>query len=136
MPRDYEKIYIEFENACKSTPNRVFLINNVLDDADRYYKLKTEKALLGFIANGGLEGRSFDKKKPWENNFTKNKPLFVYAYFFLTNKIPGYIAIIKNVHSNNWFIKSFHPPKHQPKEITTKLAGPLKALGLKSSEEK
>ena len=136
MPQDYDTIYIEFKNACKSTPEKVFPVNNVLDDANRYYKLKTEKALLGFIANDGLEGRSFDKKKEWENNFTKIKPLYVYAYLFHTNAINGYIAIIKNIRHNNWFIKSFHPPMHPHKDSTSTLAEPMRALGLKNSEEK
>lgn len=132
MPQNYDIIYIEFKNACDSTPEKVFPINDVLDDADRYYKIKTEKALLEFIANDGLEGHSFVNKKEWEKNFTPNEPLFVYAYHFRTNAIPGYIAIIKNIPHKNWFIKSFHPPK----DSTPTLADSMRALGLKSSEEK
>ncbi len=132
MPQHYDVIYTEFKNACESTPENVFPINNVLDDADNYYKIRTEKELFEFIANGGLESRSFVNKKEWKNNFTENKPLYAYAYHFRTNAIPGYIAIIKNVPNHNWFIKSFHPPT----DYNPTLAGPLQALGFKSSEEK
>lgn len=132
MPHNYDTIYMEFKKACKLTPEKVFPINDVLDDANRYYKLKTEKALIEFIANDGLEGRSFVNKKEWKNNFTKHKPLYAYAYLFRTNIISGYIAIVKNIHHNNWFIKSFHPPE----DNAPTLALSMRALGLKSSEEK
>ena len=132
MPQHYDVIYTEFKNACESTPEKVFPINNVLDDADNYYKIRTERVLLEIIANDGLESRSFVNKKEWKNNFTENEPLYVYAYHFHTNAIPGYIAIIKNIPHQNWFIKSFHPPEGS----TPSLAEPMRALGFKSSEEK
>ena len=131
MPQNYDTIFIEFKNACDLTPKKVFLTGRVLDDAEKYYKLKTKRQLLEFIANDGLHELGFVNKTEWRDNFTPNKPLYVYAYHFRTNAIPGYIGIIKNELHGNWFIKSIHPPK----DSVATLAGPLLALGIKSSED-
>jgi len=104
------RILREFIVACGRYPGKVVPIYDVLTDARNHYRLKSKKELFDFIANKGLEHTVFQNKSEWKKNYTEVKPLYVYAWTFKTNHIPGYIAIIKNDAMDNWLLKSFHPP--------------------------
>ncbi len=110
MADDHARVIKEFIAACGNTPEKVIPIYNVLRDARTHYKISTKAALFEFIANGGLEQLSFYHCKPWEKNFTQQRPLLVYSFKFKTLHLPGYIAIIENTIIGNWLLKSFHPP--------------------------
>ncbi|MBU1568857.1 MAG: hypothetical protein KJ630_24935 [Proteobacteria bacterium] len=131
MSAESDVIFSDFKNACQTTPGKIFPLPGVIDDAEKYYKITTKKLLLEFITNNGLERLTFVNKSPWRNNFTNIKPLYVFAFKFHTNALPGYIGIVKNETQGNWFIKSFHPPD----DAHLSLASKLRELGILSSEE-
>jgi len=102
-------LFDKFKDACKNDRKNVFVWkSNVLPDAEEYFKLRTEKDILDFIANNGLEDLRFINKKPWEKNPHSNIEINVYAYNFRTMCILGYIAIMKNPTIKKWVLKSLH----------------------------
>jgi hypothetical protein len=94
--------------ACKDKQDAVMPLRQALTDADKLFGLKTQKSLLDFIANGGLEDLTFVNTKEWENNPDKSHPIDVDAYEFRSMCKLGYIAFLFNDITDKWIIKSFH----------------------------
>lgn len=94
--------------SCKNEPRMIKVIQRDLHKSLRYFNLNTEKELLEFIGNGGLEDLAYVNTKPWENNPDKDiKEIFVDAYRFRSGRKIGYMAILKGL-PGNYVIKSFH----------------------------
>ncbi|MFO7748542.1 MAG: hypothetical protein R6V54_00465 [Desulfobacteraceae bacterium] len=104
MPYTFFK---KFKEACKKDRKNIFVWkSNVLPDAEEYFKLKTEKDLLDFIANDGLEDLVHINTTPWKKNPKPENEIKVYAYNFRTMCILGYIAIMRNLMTKKWVLKS------------------------------
>ena len=125
--------YEDFKQACGCGPGgNVFLIGTVLQDATKCFNLKTAKALLEFIANGGADEHEFVNTKDWENNPDKSNPIRVDAYEFLSMHRKGYLAFFRNENTQKWLIKSFHMSENR--NCTMELA--LRKAGLLPEIEK
>lgn len=96
----------EFKIACGNV-NQVFVTPNAMEDADRCFNLKTQRRLLEFINNDGLEMLTHYNSKPLEKNFSSDTPIIVDAYTFKTGGIRGYIAFYYSAKTKKWIIKSF-----------------------------
>jgi hypothetical protein len=114
----------ELVDRCGKNPDGVVLINTVLKDAQKIFRLNTKNDLLEFISNNGLEDIEFINTKPWEKNPDKENVVYVDAYSFRTMNILGYIAFFKS--RDKWIIKSFH----QSDEHNTVMEIALKKAGL------
>lgn len=94
-----------FKKACKNE-DLIYIPNNVLADADNYFRLRTKRHILDFIKNDGLEDLHFINTKQWENNPNKNNIIMIDSYDFRSYGKLGYIAI--KYFNGIWTIKSFH----------------------------
>lgn len=94
-----------FISACSGI-GMVVIYKQAQEDADKLFKLRTQKEILDFIAGRGLEKLEFINTKPWEKNPEPENVIFVDAYNFNAMNQLGYIAIMKPL--ENWVIKSFH----------------------------
>lgn len=104
--------FSDFKKACrKKNRNNLVIIYDALEDADKYFNLRTKDQILDFIYNDGLENKIFINTKLWEQNPEKNKPIMVDSYKFETGNKRGYIAFMCNNKLNHWIIKSFHLPE-------------------------
>ena len=104
--------FTDFKKACrKKNRNNLVIIYDALEDADKYFNLRTKDQILDFIYNDGLENKIFINTKLWEQNPEKNKPIMVDSYVFETGNKRGYIAFMYNDKYNHWIIKSFHLPE-------------------------
>lgn len=101
-------IFEDFRKACGSKVQIVVPMQAAQDSADRDFGLKTQKAILSFIFNGGLENLDFVNTKLWENNPNPSLPINVDAYEFTSVSKLGYIAFFYNGRTSRWVIKSFH----------------------------
>lgn len=95
--------FSDFKKACKDK-NKIAIHSNACKGACKYFNLRTEKDILNFIKNDGLENLLFLNTAPWKQNPT----IMVDAYEFTSGNKKGYIAYIYNKNTNKWFIKSFH----------------------------
>lgn len=94
----------DFINDCGKGSSSVFVTEDAKITAKDHFNLKTEKEILDFISNGGLE-------KPQLQNITSKKKgqsqgVLVDAYTFLSRTKHGYIAFFK-APTGIWIIKSF-----------------------------
>lgn len=96
----------EFLTACEE-PSSVVVMKKAQIDAEKDFKLRSQKEMLAFIANGGLENLRFVNAKIWENNPQPERPIMVDSYEFEAFFILGYIAFFKSI-TGAWVIKSFH----------------------------
>ncbi len=128
MPYNF---FNEFKKACLETPLDVIPIGKTLKDASEIFNLRTKSELLSFIANNGLEKLTFINKKSWEKNPNPNHDIDVYAYYFSTRAIAGYVAFMFNEKTQKWLIKSFHHPKDRNTLMQDVLQ---KALALKKEK--
>jgi hypothetical protein len=109
----------DFVSACAMNDNSVQIRREAQKDAGEHFMLKTRSAVLGFIANGGLESAELIKTKKLEKNFHSTNTIMVDSYKFHSGSIEGYIAFYQPT-SNAWIVKSlkkFDPPgapKNQP----------------------
>lgn len=73
------------------------------------FGLPTEKALLEFIGNDGLEDPEFECTRIWGNNQNPSTEIMVDSYRFRSGKKCGYIAFLfmPSPGSGRWRIKSF-----------------------------
>jgi len=98
----------DFILSCMCEPEKNFVEYDALLNAQRQFGLNTEKEILKFIANGGLQTMIFVNTKPWRNNPRKNiGEIFIDSYIFHSNKKEGYIAFYQGP-KGNYIIKSFH----------------------------
>lgn len=98
--------------ACKEEQNRVVVLQTAQSSARVDFKLQTNKAVIEFIANDGLESLDYINTKPWMNNPDKNCPIMVDAYSFYSGPAHGYMAFFFNSKTDKWLIKSFKHNKH------------------------
>ena len=96
----------DFKNACGDA-GRVFAMPNARKDADYCFNLKTERRLLEFINDDGLEMLTHYSSNLWENNPSPETPVTVDAYKFRTGNLRGYIAFLYVEKTKKWIIKSF-----------------------------
>jgi len=117
--------YEEFRKACHKGKVKVLAFRKVVTDATECFNLKTVRAILDFIANGGLEKLEFVNCKQWENNPDKSNPIMVDSYQFHTMNRLGYIAFFQNAKTDKWIIKSFHlsNQRNLAMELALKKAG-------------
>ena len=100
--------FTDFKKACrKKNRDNLVIIYDVLEDADKYFNLRTKDQILDFIYNDGLENKIFINTKLWEQNSDKTKPIMVDSYNFETGNKRGYIAFMYSDQTNKWIIKSF-----------------------------
>ncbi|SNX59756.1 hypothetical protein SAMN06296273_1190 [Nitrosomonas ureae] len=102
-------VYIldDFIKSCNRS-NEVIVLNSALKFAREDFNLSTNKAILEFIANEGLESPWYINTKPWENNPNKaNFSIMVDAYSFYSGPKQGYLAFFYNQITKKWLIKSF-----------------------------
>jgi len=100
--------FSDFKKACrKKNKNNFFITYDALEDADKYFNLRTKNQILDFIYNDGLENKILINAKIWDKNPNKNKPIMVDSYKFETGNRKGYIAFMYNDQRNKWIIKSF-----------------------------
>jgi hypothetical protein len=100
-------VLADFITFCRRSPEKVYVFDVALKNAQEIFRLNTELDLLDFIANNGLEEIEPVNTKLWENNPDPTNKIYVDAYQFITGGILGYIAFFKNK-NNDWVIKSFH----------------------------
>ena len=115
----------DFKSACEKGRNYVVVNANVLRDADQGFNLKTESAILEFIANGGIESREFVNSKVWAKNPDKKNPIMVDAYEFRSMSRRGYIAFFQSNKTQKWVLKSLKPShkRNRSMEFALRRAG-------------
>ena len=99
--------FSDFIKACKDK-NKIFIYAKAREEACKYFNLHTDKDILAFIINNGLEYLSFFNTKPWEQNPNKTTVIMVDAYEFISGNKRGYIAFFYNGYTKKWIIKSLH----------------------------
>jgi hypothetical protein len=100
--------YEDFKAACLQSPERINLHRDVLNDAQKYFKIKDKNDLLSLIGNGEFEHIKF--QKPTKHKYIEN--VFIDAYLFKLDRKIGYLAFFE--HNGGWLLKSFHPGKTKP----------------------
>lgn len=115
----------DFIIECASKVPKVTVADDAGISAKNTFNLPTDKDLISFIGNGGLNIRKFKNSRPQEKDLAGNKGKMVDAYHFRIGQKIGYIAFIFNEKQNKWRIKSF---KNNTQQISPKLR---KMLGVK-----
>ena len=116
--------------ACESKERKqVYIWKDAVIDADIHFSLRTESAILDFIANDGLKECRFINQKPLGSS-DQTDPDIVDAYEFKSGHKIGYIAFYRAKKTGNWIIKSFHP--NQPINI---IGDAFRIAGLIPSED-
>jgi len=119
--------FSDFKKACKDK-NKIAIHSNACKEACKYFNLRTEKDILNFIKNDGLENLLFFNTAPW-----KQKPtIMVDAYEFTSGNKKGYIAFFFNTYTKKWNIKSFKLDKDSNDQMLQALekSDVIKKLGL------
>lgn len=100
----------DFITACSSL-GAVIIKTDARSDAERFFNLKPDSRIFGYIANGGLHNHKHDNTRPLEKGPPQDigKPVDGYTFEDGPSK-PGYIAFYFNF-KNIWVIKSLHPPE-------------------------
>jgi len=113
----------EFLAAC-GKPSGAIISGQAQADANTDFKLRSQKEILAFITDGGLEKLEFINWKKWENNPRPEKPIMADGYTFMAFSIRGYIAFLKTS-TGCWMIKSFHRSRdaNSAMEIALRKAG-------------
>ncbi len=83
------------------------VLKSAMETAKSDFNLNTQKGVLEFIGNRGLESPCFINSKKWEKNPKPNHPIMVDAYNFYSGFIYGYIAFFYQPVTKKWIIKSF-----------------------------
>lgn len=115
----------DFLAACSK--GEAVLIDDAPNDSRQYFNLKTQGAVLKFIASGGLKKIRHYNTKLWETRPDKNITIMVDAYTFYSGEKCGYIAFLFQPITKKWLIKSFKKNKEVDirsfpfKDILTKL---------------
>jgi len=106
--------HYDFENFKKACKNKdlIYIPNDVLADADNYFRLRGKKQILDFIENNGLENLHYLYSNEWKNNPNKNVIIMIDNYEFTSWGKLGFIAFRYNNKRNKWIIKSFHLSKN------------------------
>ena len=111
MPKPQPEYDIkDFIRACKGNGGRssiVALEGGVRRTADRDFNLKTRKAILSFIATGGLENFEFVNSIQYRRS-AEIPPPICDAYHFKSGFSIGYISFFYSESNKKWVIKSFH----------------------------
>lgn len=97
---------IDLINACGGI-NQVVVLSNAQTSARENFGLKTQKEVIDFIFNDGLECPHHINTKPWENNPDHSCVIQVDAYSFYSGPKHGYMAFFFSPKTNKWLIKSF-----------------------------
>lgn len=127
-------ILADFIKACGLGENHVFISEKARITAKADFNLNTQKQILDFIANGGIESPNLQNVKLWENNPDPDNPIWADAYDFFSGFQFGYIAFSFRPKIKKWNIKSFKnniksDPRNLPfnnsvlKEFKKKLLG-------------
>lgn len=86
---------------------KAYISKSAMETAKSDFNLNTQKEVLAFIGNGGLESPCLINSKQWENNPNPGNPIMVDAYDFYSGSIYGYIAFFYQTTTKKWIIKSF-----------------------------
>jgi hypothetical protein len=92
--------------ACCGGISQVTVLGKAQKCAQDDFGLNTQKAVLDFICNDGLENLQYINTKPWELNPDPTL-ILVDAYGFYSGQKQGYIAFFFSTKTNKWLIKSF-----------------------------
>ena len=98
----------DFVRACGER-GKVYVQKDARANAKHDFNLRTEREILEFILNDGLENMRFINSAPWGNNPDPSIPIEVDAYRFSSGTRHGYFAYLFNKHTKKWHIKSFKP---------------------------
>jgi hypothetical protein len=102
--------------AC-SIRGAVFLYQQAVQDANADFNLRTEREVLGFIANGGLEDPAYHSTVPLRLN-NQDCGAMVDSYFFYSGPSYGYLAFFL-AKTSKWAIKSFKKnDRPDPRSLT------------------
>jgi len=116
----------DFEKACADGQAKV--INPALKTAPSDFGLVTEKEILDFIGNGGLEKPEFANSEVWKNNPDPKQKIWVDSYNFYSGQDYGYLAFMK-ASTGKWIVKSLKKNERaSPRAFL--LADKLKKAGL------
>ncbi|GJL79509.1 MAG: hypothetical protein NPINA01_24980 [Nitrospinaceae bacterium] len=115
----------DFISECASEAPRVTVAYDAEMSAKNNFNLPTDKDLISFIGNGGLNPRKFKNSSPQRLELAGNRGKMVDAYHFRIGQKIGYIAFLFNEQQKKWRIKSF---KNNTQQVSPKLR---KMLGVK-----
>lgn len=106
MPPAYD--FETFIAACQAGAG-VKVGFDAQQDASTHFGLHTQRGVLSFVGDGGLETPKHANNVPWKNNPDKSVEIRVDSYDFYSGTTHGYIAFLYNPKTKLWFIKSFKP---------------------------
>lgn len=107
----------DFFDAC-SSPGKVTVSYDAKEGARLGFNLLTEKSLLAFINDRGLENTTYINTRPWDLNPHKPPDIDVDSYSFYSGNKYGYIAFMFMTKTGKWRIKSFKKNfKSNPREL-------------------
>ena len=97
----------DFISECASGSPEVTVSYDAGNEAKSKFNLPTDKDIISFIGNGGLNIRTFKNTESLRKDLAGNKGRMVDAYHFRSGRKIGYIAFIYNDEKKQWRIKSF-----------------------------
>lgn len=117
----------DFMGDCGMGISKAFVTAGAQLTAESDFNLPTQKQVLEFIGNGGLEKPEFINSEVWDKNPEPQNIIMIDAYSFYSGFIYGYIAFRYQYKTGKWAIKSF---KNNHNQDTRNLAfkGPLTKL--------
>ncbi|MFZ2171936.1 MAG: hypothetical protein WAW61_20130 [Methylococcaceae bacterium] len=93
-------------NACGGI-KQVVVLSNAQISAREDFGLTTQKDVIDFIYNDGLESPHHINTTTWKNNPNQSCLIQVDAYSFYSGPKHGYMAFFFSPMTNKWLIKSF-----------------------------
>lgn len=96
----------DFFDAC-TNPGKVTVAYDAKENARLNFNLLTEKALLTFLNDRGLENIEYINTRAWDLNPHKPPDIDVDSYSFCSGNKYGYIAFMFIPKTGKWRIKSF-----------------------------
>ena len=93
------------------------------EGARNNFNLPTDKDLISFIGNGGINTCNFKNSCTQRKELAGNKGKMIDAYHFRVGRKIGYIAFIFNDQKQKWHIKSLKNDTEQASLKLRKLLG-------------
>ncbi len=97
----------DFIGDCAMGNSKAFVTSGAQLTAESDFNLPTQKQVLEFIGNGGLEKPAFINSEVWDKNPEPKQAIMIDAYSFYSGFLYGYIAFRFQPKTGKWAIKSF-----------------------------
>lgn len=97
----------DFIGDCAMGTKKVFITAGAQITASSDFNLPTQKHILEFISNGGLEKPQFINSEKWDKNPEPTNTIIIDAYSFYSGFLYGYVAFRFQPKIGKWAIKSF-----------------------------